>query len=52
MNDALLDFWYRLTSNILVSSEDMLTLQKALFSHAVLFNSSFFVPKKCRHLKQ
>ena len=35
-------FWYSLNSNILVSWEDVRTLQKVLLAHTFLCDSSFF----------
>ena len=46
-NDALSDFWYWLNSNNLVSWEGIITWQKSLFSHTLLWDSiEFFVLKK------
>ena len=42
INGVLSDFWYWLNSNILVSSEGIITLQKFLFSHTFLCDSSLF----------
>ena len=39
---ALLDFWYWLNSNILVSSEGITMLQKSLFSHTFSWDSHLF----------
>ena len=36
------DFWYLLNSNILVSSEGIIALQKCLFSHTFLCDSRYF----------
>ena len=36
INGALLDFWYWLNYNIIVSSVDILKLQESLFSHTLI----------------
>ena len=47
INCALSNFQYWLSSNILVSSEGVTILQKSLFSHTFLSDSSlFFVLKE------
>ena len=44
---------YWLNSNILASSEGVITPQRSLFSHTCLWDSSlFFVPNKWRQFKQ
>ena len=53
MNGALSDFLYWLNSIILVSSEGIMTLQKSLFSHTFVRDSSFItVAKEWRQFKQ
>ena len=53
MNGDLSDFCYWLNSNILVSSKSKVTLQKSLFSHAFLSDSSlFFLLKEWRQFRQ
>ena len=50
---ALSDFLHWLNSNILVSSEGLITLQKSLFSHTVLcYSSLFFFLKEWKQFKQ
>ena len=52
INGVLSNFWYRINSNIFVSSEGITTLQKSLFSHSFLCNSSlFFVLKLSMFLR-
>ena len=52
-NGALSDFLHWLISNNLVTSVDMITLQKYLFSHFFLCDSDlFFVLKEWRQFKQ
>ena len=51
MNGDLSDLW--LNSNILVSAEGIIMLQKVLFSHTLLCDSSlFFDLKEWRQYKQ
>ena len=53
INDALSDLWYWLDSNVLVYLEGITTLQKSLFSHFLLCDTSlFFVLKEWRQFKQ
>ena len=52
-NVDLLDFWYWLNSNILMSSEGIISLQKCFFLRSFLCNSSFsFVAKEWRQFKR
>ena len=53
MKGALSDFWYWLNSNISVSSEGLIILQKSSFSHTFLCDASlFFVLKEWRQFRQ
>ena len=53
INGALSDFSYWLNPNILVSSKDIIILQKSLLSHTLLWYSSLlFVLKEWRQFSQ
>ena len=39
------DFWYWLSSNVLVSSEGIATIQKSLLSHTFLWDSCFLLQR-------
>ena len=48
MNGAVSDFWYWLDYNVLLYSEGIIILQKSLFSHTFLWDSSFFCCKRMK----
>ena len=53
MNETLSDFWYWLNSNILVSLEGVIILQKLLFSQTLLCDWSLFsVMKEWKQFRQ
>ena len=46
MDDLLSGFWYKLNSDILLSSEDIAIIHKSLFLHIIIDSSLLFVLNK------
>ena len=48
MDDLLSGFWYKLNSDILLSSEDIAIIHKSLFLHIIIDSSLFFCSKQMK----